>query len=63
MEKEKTKKKKNDVEFYIMDIHYTDTYNPEKIKPKNIEYTYTIDGDGKEKICVRKIHEDNEEDE
>lgn len=68
MEKEKKKikkKRKNEpeVEFYVMDIRYTDTYNPEKVKPKNVEYYYTIDGDGKEKICVRKIHENTEEDE
>ena len=58
----KTKKnKENDVEFYIMDIRYTDTYNPEHIKPKNIEYRYIIDGEGNEKICVKEIHEDKED--
>lgn len=58
--KEKKKRKKtNDVEFYIMDIRYTDTYNPEQIKPLNREYRYIIDGEGKEKLCVKEIHEKN----
>lgn len=61
-DKKKTKKnKESEVEFYVMDIRYTDTYNPERKKPDNIDYYYTIDGDGREKICVRKIHEIKED--
>jgi len=55
------RKKTNDVEFYVMDIRYTDTYNPEKIKLSNKEYRYIIDGEGKEKLCVKEIHEIKED--
>lgn len=48
----KMNSQKNDVNIYVMDIKYTDSYNPEHKSNRKREFRYIIDGDGKEKLVV-----------
>lgn len=47
----------------VMDIRYDNSYNPEKMKGKNRDYRFIIDGDGKEKIVVEEEIDTDEENE
>lgn len=57
------KKEKKNERVYIMDIRYTNSYNPEAIPTKKRECRYIVDVDGKEKLLVYEEINENEENE
>lgn len=55
-----TKKMNNNTELRIMDIKYTNSYNPESVELSKKTYRYIVDGDGKE-MLVEEINEEDED--